>query len=144
DIDIGTIRIRKDVDRTRQVVGYSLSQVIRVEMDDVHRITRLSKEASCLIEEGVEFSSSNPRYLFTGLDDLKIEMIRAATENAKLRAEELASVTGRTVGAPVSARVGIFQIRPLHSQDVKAMGMSDVTSIDKEIVSTVHVSFLIE
>lgn len=79
-----------------------------------------------------------------GLYTVKIEMIRAATENAKQRAQQLAEITGRKVGAPASARVGVFQIRPLNSQEVSDMGMSDERSIDKEIVSTVNVSFLFE
>ncbi len=89
-------------------------------------------------------NSSNPRYLFTKLDSLNLKMIRKATENATLRAKQIAESTGKTVGAPVSARVGVFQIRPLHSQSVSARGISDATSIEKEIVSTVHMSFLIE
>jgi hypothetical protein len=71
-------------------------------------------------------------------------MIRAATENAKLRAEQLAESTGKKVGAPRSARVGVFQIRPLHSQEVSGYGINDLSSIEKEIVCTVHISFMIE
>jgi len=71
-------------------------------------------------------------------------MINAATENAKLRAEQLARTTDQSVGASTAARVGVFQIRSLHSQDVSSRGISDVTSIDKEIVSTVPIDSLIE
>lgn len=142
--DVGTIQISKDYNRDREIIGYTLRQTVTVELPDIERIIRLAKEASSLIERGVEFESRKPRYLYTELDALKLEMIRAATENAKLRAQQLAETTGRTVGAPVSARVGVFQIRPLHSQEVSGMGLSDVWSIEKEIVSTVHVSFLIE
>jgi hypothetical protein len=142
--EVGTVSIMKDYNRDQVVVGYTLRQSYRIELADIDRIANLAKDVSSLIEKGVQLDSYKPRYLFTGLNDLKIEMIRAATENAKLRAEQLAETTGRTVGAPTSARVGVFQIRPLHSQEVSGMGMSDVTSIEKEIVSTVHVSFLIE
>ncbi|MDD3733030.1 MAG: SIMPL domain-containing protein [candidate division Zixibacteria bacterium] len=136
--------IYKNYNREGEVSGYSLNQTIRVEMEDVYRITELAHEASRLIEQGVEFNSSPPQYLFTGLDSLKLEMIQAATENAKLRAQQLASTTNRAVGPPTSAQVGVFQIRPRHSQEVSGMGMSDISSIDKEIVSTVHISFLID
>ena len=142
--EIKPVYIYKNFNREREITGYSLSQTVKVEMADVDRVTRLAKRASSLIEQGVEFNSSPPRYLFTGLDSLKLEMISAATENAKMRAEQLARTTGREVGSPTSARVGVFQIRPLHSQEVSGMGMSDVSSIEKEIVSTVHISFLID
>jgi hypothetical protein len=144
DYMLSPVIIAKHTNREREITGYGLTRTIRIELADVERIRQLSVEASTLIEQGVLFESRPAQYLFTGLDTLKIEMIRAATENAKLRAEQLARTTGRTVGAPRSARVGVFQIRALHSQDVSSRGMSDVTSIDKEIVSTVHVGFLID
>ena len=71
-------------------------------------------------------------------------MIKAATENAKLRANQLAQTTGSDIGAPVSARIGVFQIRPQYSQEVSDYGINDMSSIDKEIVSTVSVAFRIE
>jgi hypothetical protein len=142
--EIGTIQISKEYNRDRVLTGYTLRQTVTIELPDIARITKLAKQASALIERGVEFESRKPRYLYTELDALKLEMIKAATENAKLRAQQLAETTDREVGAPVSARVGVFQIRPRHSQEVSGMGLSDVWSIEKEIVSTVHVSFLIE
>ncbi|MFZ5979050.1 MAG: SIMPL domain-containing protein [Candidatus Zixiibacteriota bacterium] len=144
EYEIRPVYIYKNYNREQTITGYSLNQTVKIEMGDVDRITRLAKKASSLIDDGVEFNSLPPQYLFTGLDSLKLEMIRAATENAKLRAEQLARTTGHEVGSPVSAQAGIFQIRPQHSQEVSGMGMSDVSSIEKEIVSTVHVSFLID
>jgi hypothetical protein len=144
DFEIGTVSISKTFNRDREVTGYRLRQNINMEMNDVERLTQLARKSSTLIEKGVEFETGSPRYLFTGLHSLKIEMIKAATENAKLRADQLAASTGRKVGAPISARVGVFQIRPLHSQEVSDYGINDQSSIDKEIVCTVHINFLIE
>ena len=142
--EIGTVSIYERRNRDNVLTGYALSQEVKVEMENVDRIAQLAKNASTLIEKGVMMESRRPRFLFTGLDTLKIEMIRRATENAKLRAQQLAETTGREVGPPTSAGVGVFQIRPRHSQEVSGYGISDVTSIDKEIVSTVHIDFLIE
>ena len=140
----GKTNIRKTFDHYRNPTGYSLNQTVKIEMSDVDRITSLAGKASVLIEQGVEFNSRPPRYLFTGLDSLKLEMIQAATENAKFRAEKLAHTADRKVGAPTSARVGVFQIRPRHSQEVSGMGISDISSVEKEIVSTVHINFIVE
>lgn len=142
--DLGAVQINKSINREGVLTGYNLKQTLKIALDDVDRVTDLSKKSSVLVESGIEFYSDRPRYLFTGLDAVKIEMIKAAMENAQLRAKQIAEATGREVGAPTSARVGVFQIRPLNSQEVSDMGMSDVTSIDKEIVSTVSVSFLFE
>ncbi len=142
--EVSTVAIRKVTNRDREIKEYNLSQSIRIELDDVERITRIAKESSSLIEKGIEFESMSPAYIFTGLNPLKLEMIKAATENAKLRAAQLAESTGRKVGTPRSARVGVFQIRPLHSQAVSDYGINDRSSIDKEIVCTVHINFTIE
>ena len=142
--DISTIQIIKNMNQQREFLDYTLVQTIIIELDDVPRLTQLAREASTLIEQGVEIKSENPKYLFTGLEELKLEMIKAATENARMRVDQLAISTNCRVGVPISANIGIFQIRPLHSTDVSNWGMNDVTSIEKEIVSTVHVDFLIE
>ena len=144
DYEIGTVAIRRARSREERLTGYNLILPIKIEMLDVDRIMHIAKKASSLIEQGVEFESFSPRYIFTGLEPLKLEMIKAATENAKLRAEQLAESTGKKVGAPRSARVGVFQIRPLHSQAVSDYGINDQSSLEKEIVCTVHISFLIE
>lgn len=141
---ISGVDINRQYDRDGVPKDYVLRQHIELELDDVARISRIAQESSILIREGVEFSSYNPSYIYSKLDDVKLEMIKAATENAKLRAEQLARTTGKKVGAPTSARVGVFQIRPRHSQEVSSYGISDVSSIDKEIACTVHISFLIE
>ena len=144
DYELFGVNVRKNYDRDRNETGVTLTQRIKMELNDVAKVTQLAREASSLLEKGVEINSYNPRYLFTGLDTLKIEMIKAATENAVLRARQLAETNGKKVGAPTSARVGVFQIRPLHSQEVSDYGISDVTSVDKEIVCTVNISFMIE
>ncbi len=144
DYEMSSISISRRMNRDGGIIGYFLGQSVKFEMDDVDRITRLAKSSSALIEEGIEFESRPPRYIFTGLEPLKLDMIRAATENATLRAAQLAESTGREVGAPRAAQVGVFQIRPRHSQEVSDYGINDQSSIEKEIVCTVHISFLIE
>ncbi|MDZ4723840.1 MAG: SIMPL domain-containing protein [candidate division Zixibacteria bacterium] len=143
-IEIGTVQVNRSYDREGRPAGYTLYQSIKVHVADVDRITLLARESSSLIEQGVAITTLPPKYVFTKLEDLKIEMIKAATENAKLRAEQLAKTTGKEVGAPLSARIGVFQIRPLYSQEVSDYGVNDMSSIQKEVVSTVNISFLIE
>ncbi len=142
--EIGAVQVNQNYDREGRPANYNLNQQIRVSLADVPRISQLGQQTSALLEKGVNLGYQNIRFIYTKLEDAKIEMIKAATENAKLRAEQLASTTGKSIGAPTSARVGVFQIRPLHSQEVSDYGMNDVTSIEKEIVCTVSISFLID
>lgn len=44
-----------------------------------------------LLNQGVNFYSEAPRYYYTQLADLKIEMISKATEDARIRAEKIAA-----------------------------------------------------
>ena len=142
--DLGTVSLYRQYNDKSEPIGFNVSQTVMIELGDVDRIRKLAEDASSLIEKGVQMESRPPQYLFTGLDTLKIGMIEQATENAKLRAEQLAKIAGGKIGPPTSASVGVFQIRPQHSQEVSGYGMSDVSSIEKEIVSTVHVDFLID
>jgi hypothetical protein len=142
--EIGAVQVNQNYDREGRPANYNLIQQVKVSLADVPRISRLGQQTSALLEKGVNLGYQNIRYIYTKLEDAKIEMIRAATENAKLRAEQLANTTGKSIGAPTSAKVGVFQIRPLHSQEVSDYGMNDVTSIEKEIVCTVSISFLID
>ena len=142
--EIGPVQVNRSYDREGKPTQFMLSQPVKLQLADVPRITELGKKASVLVEKGVELGMQNIRYTYSKLEDIKIEMIRAATENAKLRAVQLAGTSGKKVGAPTSARVGVFQIRPVHSQEVSDYGMNDVTSIEKEIVCTVNIGFLVE
>jgi len=144
DYDISAVQMNRYQERETGAVTFYLVAVIKAQSSNIEKIKSLSTGASSLIEKGIEFASQTPRFICTKTDEVKIEMIKAATENAKLRAEQLAESTGRKIGAPTSARVGVFQIRPRNSQEVSDYGVNDVTSIEKEIVCTVQASFMIE
>lgn len=144
DYTLSPVNINKRFNRDGDLTGYELTRLVSMENSNVEAITSLAVEASGLIEHGIMIRSRPVTYLFTGLDSLKLEMIQMATENAKERALRLANTTEHDVGAPIGASVGVFQIRALRSQEVSSWGVSDVSSIDKEIVSTVHVEFLID
>jgi hypothetical protein len=90
--------------------GYQLLQSIQIESSDVPMIEQISREITELLNKGVQFSSAPPRYYYTGLADLKIEMISKATEDARLRAENIAAKAGGKLGELVSAQMGVFQI----------------------------------
>ena len=88
--------------------------------------------------------SSAPEYFYTKLDELKIEMLAKATENAKQRAESMTKATGNKIGFMRSAKMGVFQITPVTSTDVSDWGVNDTTSLYKKVMAVVTVSFAIE
>lgn len=129
---------------TNDVQGYKLDQMFEVRSLDVDKITNISREATELINQGVEIQSGMPEYFYTKLDELKIEMLAKATENAKERAISMVKATGNKIGFMRQAKMGVFQITPITSTDVSDWGINDTTSLDKKVMAVVNVSFAIE
>jgi hypothetical protein len=131
-------------EESNRVVGYRLSQRITVTSTDIARITELSKAAGSLLTEGVPVSPEAPEYMFTRLADLRIEMLGDATEDARVRAKQIAERTGGRIGRIRSVRQGVFQITPRNSTEIADYGMNDVTAVDKDITAVVRVTFALE
>jgi hypothetical protein len=134
----------KEGNDTNEIEGYRLSQSVEICSNDVDKITQVSRESTELINEGVELNSGSPEYFYTKLEELKIQMLAIATENAKQRAENMAKATGNKIGFMRSARMGVFQITPANSTEVSDWGVNDTSSIDKKVTAVVNVSFAID
>lgn len=128
---------------SNQVESYELFQTVEIKSKDVDQITLLSRQATDLINQGIEFQSMPPEYFYTKIADLKIEMLSLATKDAMKRAEQIAKNTNSRVGALRSARMGVFQITPLYSNEVSDYGINDTSSLDKEITAVMTCEFQI-
>ena len=129
---------------TSQVEGYRLYQQVELSSKDVDKITQLSRQTTDLINQGVEFQSNPPQYFYTKIADLKVKMLSLATKDAKVRADQIASNAGSKVGALRAAKMGVFQITPLYSNDVSDYGVNDTSSLDKEITAVMNCEFEIQ
>jgi uncharacterized protein len=127
-----------------KVIGYRLSQGVSIESPDVDKIDLLSREVTELINQGVEINSNPPRFLYTKIGDLKIEMIGLATQDAKNRAEQIAKSTDNKVGEVRMSKTGVMQINAKNESQVSDYGMNDNSSLEKTITSVVNISFSIE
>ena len=115
--------------------GYQLSQSVQIESNDVTNIEQISREITELINQGVQLTSSPPRYYYTGLADLKIEMISKATEDARNRAEKIAENSGSKLGELISAKMGVFQITGQNSDEAYSWGGAYNTSSKNKTAS---------
>lgn len=129
---------------TSEIRGYSLRQEIEVRSNDVERIAQIAREATELINQGILLESSAPRFYYTQLGDLKIEMLGEAANDAKLRAERIAASTGNKIGTVRSARMGVMQITAADSTEVSDYGINDTSTIDKDMTAVVNISFAVE
>ncbi|MFY9120553.1 MAG: SIMPL domain-containing protein [Syntrophomonadaceae bacterium] len=126
---------------TNEIESYRLYQHVEIRSQDVDKITVLSREATELINQGVEFQSYPPQYFYTKIADLKIEMLALATKDARTRAEQIAENTNSKVGALRTAKMGVFQITPLYSNEISDYGINDTSSLVKEITAVMNCEF---
>ena len=125
--------------------GYQLSQSVKIESNDVELIENVSREITELLNKGVQFNSTPPRYYYTKLADLKIEMISKATEDARVRAEKIAENSGGTLGELKSANMGVFQITGQNSgEDYSWSGAYNTADKRKTASITMRLEYEIE
>lgn len=132
-------------DRIRDyIAGYDLYQNVSITSTDIDKIEGISRDISGLIESGVQFASEEPEYYYTKLDELKLDLISAATENAKNRIDLMAQGTGSTIGQLKSANLGVFQITAQNSNtEYSYGGYFDTSSRKKTASITVRLNYSI-
>lgn len=122
--------------------GYRLKQNVQIESSEVDKVEDISRQVSELINSGVEFYSNNPKYYYTKLTQLKIEMISEATKDANTRAKKIAENAGSEIGKLKNADMGVFQIIAQNSADEYSWGGSfNTTSKRKTATITVKLEY---
>ena len=126
--------------------GYELYQTVTVSSENVDSVEEVSRDITKLIEDGVEFTSNNPEYYYTDLDSLKLELVKAATENAKERIDLMAEGSGCRPGKLVSSNLGVFQITAKNSSDdeYSSGGTYNTSSREKTATITVKLNYTAE
>lgn len=94
------------VDQVHQISGS-----VRLDTEKVAEVSRTRGRVSKLIAEGIDVQNGRPVYRFSKLNDIKPDMLREATKNARIAASEFASNAGVRVGGIRSARQGGFFVR---------------------------------
>ena len=96
---------------------YLLEQTIEISSENVDLIENISNDITDLIENDVFISSEAPSYYYTELGELKIEMIKLASENGLLRAQTALNGGGAQLGDLLETSIGVFQILGKNSDD---------------------------
>ncbi len=136
-IGTGAERVQRRVSR-----GWQTSQELLVRSHDIPRVERVSREITQLLEQGVPISSRAPRYHYTKLGELKIDMLARASENARVRAERIVQAAGGEKPTKLlAADMGVININPANSTATSWEGNNDKTSFEKDIITIVHLTF---
>lgn len=90
--------------------NYSINCTVTVTTRKVAKVRELLNRQSELLKEGIAFSNSYINYQFTGLNDIKPQMIAEATKNARAAAQQFAADSDSRVGKIKTASQGQFSI----------------------------------
>lgn len=133
-------RIEREVPK-----GWSTEQAIEIRSKDVAAVEVVSREVTSLLEQGISVRSQPPKYFYTKLGELKVEMLAAAAEDARVRAENIVkSAGGARIGDLIAADMGVININPANSSETSWQGNNDSTSLHKEIYTIVHAKFTLK
>jgi uncharacterized protein len=136
-VGTGEERIQRSVFK-----GYRTRQGVSVRSGDVGQVERVSREITSLLEQGVPVSSATPSYFYTKIGELKIEMLAEAAKDARNRAENmLDKAGGGSIASLRAADMGVININPANSTETNWEGNNDTTSLEKDILTIVHVTY---
>jgi len=95
---------------------FVLTEDMLLTSNQVQQVADASRSVADLLRAGVVFSSdaysAGASFVFTGIADLKNDMLAEATQRAKESAEQLATESGASVGEIQTVNQGVFEILP--------------------------------
>ncbi|WP_282609315.1 SIMPL domain-containing protein [Pelagibius sp. Alg239-R121] len=99
----------------REQVRYVASGAVRLRSENIGAIASLTTNTPVLLDRGVLLGEGDygetPRaeYIFTGINEIKPEMIAEATQSARQAAQRFAEDSGSSIGKIASANQGVVQ-----------------------------------
>ena len=113
--------------------NYSVSSVVTVSSTQVDKVRQLINRQGELLSKGIAIVSNDYSnqisYEYTGLNEIKPEMIAEATENAREAAKKFADDSDSKIGKIKSARQGQFTIEDRDSYTPYIKEVRVVTSL---------------
>ena len=125
--------------------GYTLTGEVSVNSRNTAQVETISRQVTELLQKGIELSSRKPDYYYSRLNELKIDLLAKASEDAKLRAETIAKNSGVSLGKMKKANMGVFQITGKNNNEEYSYGGSfNTTSKEKTASITLRVEYIVQ
>lgn len=122
--------------------GFNLYQEVVVESKNLLSVEKSTTQVGDLIEQGIEFTADEPDYYYTKLADLKLSLLKGATQDALKRAESIAENAKSHIKNLKEAEMGVFQITGQNTNEDYSWGGSFNTKSKHKTASiTVKLSF---
>jgi hypothetical protein len=116
---------------------YLAKSEFTVRTTDIAKLQKALSESLELLSRGIVMGSKNEwqpiEYIFTGLNDLKPEMIEEATRNAREVADKFARDSKAEVGEIRVARQGLFSITDRDANTPQIKRIRVVSTIDFQL-----------
>jgi hypothetical protein len=127
----------------RRRITYRVSQRLDISTRKLDVAERAAVGVGALLVQGIDVSAGSLQYISTQLTRAKLAALRAATADARQRAEILVAGLGGKLGPMRSTSLGVYQITPRDSTDVSDYGINDTTSRDKDVNAVVTATFAV-
>jgi len=121
------------------VPNITITQRMQLRTNDIERAQRAVANQFDLVRRGVTLQEGSAMsYSFTKLNDVKPEMVAAATKDARSAAEQFAKDSGTGVGGIKTATQGYFSIEPRDGETSGGYGAADTPFKKVRVVTTVE------
>jgi hypothetical protein len=113
---------------------YNVTSILTVTSPKVDLVRKLNTSQSDLLKQGIAITGGDYRfqtqYLFTGLNEIKPQMIENATKNARVTAQKFAEDSNSKLGKIRTAYQGQFSITDRDANTPYIKNVRVVTTVD--------------
>ena len=122
------------LDASKRPFRYQANITVLLRSSKVPKVKSAMETCDKLVQQGIALSggdyASKPQFLFTGLNEIKPDMIQEANRNARKAAERFAADSNSPVGAVRHAIQGPFEINDVDSSSPDRKIVRVVTTVD--------------
>jgi uncharacterized protein len=123
---------------------YTVSRYFIVESTKVDLVIKASNAVDALFDRNIVVGESDLRLIYTKLAELRLELVKAASEDAFKRATLIAEPVGRRITMIEDGRLGVFQINAKNDPSISDVGNFDTSSLEKDVRAIVNATYRIE
>jgi uncharacterized protein len=141
---VSSEKVVERISKTRSRTYYRATQRFEVSTRQIDAVEPVTTRIGQLIERGIGVSAEPLEYYSTELTQAKLDVLEAATEDARKRAEILVKGLGGKLGGMRASSLGVYQIVPRDSTEVSDYGISDTSSREKDVIAVVSATFAVK
>lgn len=149
EIEIGQVKVSdtqaQEYGRPEAGPRFIIEQAITIHTKKVEKVAALSGRIADLVKAGVVLNrASSVSYHFTGVNQIKPEMLAEATKNARAAAAQFAADSGATVGRIFRATQGALSLASLEGSSAGSDEGGYRGNVEERIVQKARVVMTVQ